>query len=200
MTGRRRPRASAPWRPCLVRARRSRASPSSVRGPVLRPPCMRQRNRPRIAGARHGQPARVRAPHRGARPRLGLPRRVFAPTGRATASPARFGATLGTEVASGAGEDGIATGSVSMGKPMFPVCSNIAPAATARPPRPRPGGPGYAQSSRLFPPRFTPHPHPPPETRARRNAVPLPRSPAISGGPLPGSTPAAQHRIRATPH
>ena len=46
-----------------------------MRGPVLRPPCMRQRSLPRIAGARQGQPARVRAPQRGASARLGLPRR-----------------------------------------------------------------------------------------------------------------------------
>lgn len=49
-----------------------RARPSSVRGPVLLPPCRRQRPL-RMAGARQGQPVRrVRAPHRGAR--LGFPR------------------------------------------------------------------------------------------------------------------------------
>ena len=50
--------------------------PSAVRGPVLRPPCMRQRSFPLRAGARQGQPARVRAPHRGIRARVGLPRRL----------------------------------------------------------------------------------------------------------------------------
>lgn len=54
-------RAWTPWRPWMVRAVRRRARPSAVRGPVLRPPCMRQRSLPRMAGARQGQPARVRA-------------------------------------------------------------------------------------------------------------------------------------------
>ena len=49
-----------------------------MRGPVLRPPCMRQRSLPRIEGARQGHPARVRAPQRGASARLGLPREVGA--------------------------------------------------------------------------------------------------------------------------
>ena len=65
----------------MVRAARKRASPSGVCGPVLRPPCMRQRSLPRIAGARQGQPARVRAPQRGASARLGLPRRFFVVAG-----------------------------------------------------------------------------------------------------------------------
>jgi len=37
--------------------------PSAGRGPVLRPPCMRQRSLPWMAGARQGQPARVGAPY-----------------------------------------------------------------------------------------------------------------------------------------
>jgi hypothetical protein len=36
-------RASAEYSPCFQRARRDRASPSGVRGPVLAPPCMRHR-------------------------------------------------------------------------------------------------------------------------------------------------------------
>lgn len=39
-----------------------------------------------MAGARHGQPARVRAPQRGASARLGLPRRFFTPAGVETGS------------------------------------------------------------------------------------------------------------------
>src|SRR5262249_51444386 len=42
-----------------------RARPSAVRGPVLRPPCSRQRPF-RIAGCRQAPPQRVRAPQRGA--------------------------------------------------------------------------------------------------------------------------------------
>jgi hypothetical protein len=49
-----------------------------VRGPVLRPPSMRQRSSPWMSGTRHRQPARGRAPQRGASLRWGLPRR-FAP-------------------------------------------------------------------------------------------------------------------------
>ncbi len=58
---------------------------SGVRGPGLRPPCMRQRSLPWIAGERQGQPERVRAP-RGSSPRagcawtrwrVGLPRGFF---------------------------------------------------------------------------------------------------------------------------
>ena len=41
----------APW---VHRARRLRASPSGVFGPVLSPPCIRQRFFPRTAGARQG--------------------------------------------------------------------------------------------------------------------------------------------------
>lgn len=54
-----------------MRAARSRWRPSLVLGPVLLPPW--QRHRPLImAGARHGSPARLRAPQRGAA--FGLPR------------------------------------------------------------------------------------------------------------------------------
>ena len=54
-----------------MRAERSRRRPSLVLGPVLLPPW--QRHRPLImAGARHGSPARLRAPQRGAA--FGLPR------------------------------------------------------------------------------------------------------------------------------
>jgi len=42
---------------CLVFAARSRSRLSRVRGPVLLPPCIRQRPF-RMAGERHGQPAR----------------------------------------------------------------------------------------------------------------------------------------------
>ena len=52
---------SAVCKPVRVRAARSLAKPSGVRGPVLGPPCIRQRPLA-IAGPRHGCPARVRAP------------------------------------------------------------------------------------------------------------------------------------------
>jgi len=57
--------AAAERKPWLQRARRERSKPSGVRGPVLAPPCIRQRPL-RIAGARHFSPCRVLAPHRGA--------------------------------------------------------------------------------------------------------------------------------------
>ena len=57
--------AAAEHKPCFQRARRERSKPSGVRGPVLAPPCIRQRPL-RIAGARHFSPCRVLAPHRGA--------------------------------------------------------------------------------------------------------------------------------------
>ena len=57
---------SAEYRPCVQRARLLRSRPAGVRGPVLRPPCIRHRRFPRTAGARHGRSWRVRAPHRGA--------------------------------------------------------------------------------------------------------------------------------------
>ena len=63
-------RISAVRRPWVVRAAAMRARPAAE-GPVLAPPCMRQRPFP-IAGARQAQPARVFAPHRGAA--FGLPR------------------------------------------------------------------------------------------------------------------------------
>src|SRR5580700_7483149 len=65
----------------MVRASRTRMRPSGVRGPGLRPPCMRQRSLPWIAGERQWQPARVRAPQRGARWRFGLPRGLAAGDG-----------------------------------------------------------------------------------------------------------------------
>jgi hypothetical protein len=55
---------SALYRPWIVRAFRIRASPSAVLGPVLLPPCIRQRPFG-IAGCRHGCPLRIRAPQRG---------------------------------------------------------------------------------------------------------------------------------------
>ena len=56
----------------MVRAARNLSSPSAVRGPVLRPPCILHRPFA-IAGERQGWSAvRVRAPHRGAA--FGLPR------------------------------------------------------------------------------------------------------------------------------
>ena len=63
-TNARNPSISAVRIPCVVRAARIRARPSDVRGPVLSPPCSRQRQF-FIAGDRHGVPARVRAPQRG---------------------------------------------------------------------------------------------------------------------------------------
>jgi hypothetical protein len=58
--------ASAEWYPCRQRALRARSRPSGVRGPVLKPPCTRQRPFG-IAGAWQGAPSRFRrAPHRGA--------------------------------------------------------------------------------------------------------------------------------------
>jgi len=54
---------SAVCSPVRVRAARSRAKPSAVRGPVLAPPCIRQRPLG-MEGARHGVPLRVRAPQK----------------------------------------------------------------------------------------------------------------------------------------
>ena len=51
--------------PCFQLARRERSNPAAVRGPVLAPPCIRQRPLC-IAGALHSSPFRVLAPHRGA--------------------------------------------------------------------------------------------------------------------------------------
>ena len=62
---------SAVCKPVRVRAARSLAKPSGVRGPVLGPPCIRQRPFG-IAGALHGRPARVRAPQRLWAGRLGF--------------------------------------------------------------------------------------------------------------------------------
>lgn len=59
-------RTSREYTPCLHRARWLRPKPSGVRGPVLFPPCRRQRRRLRIAGQRQPVPRRVLAPHRGA--------------------------------------------------------------------------------------------------------------------------------------
>jgi hypothetical protein len=65
--------AFALYRPCFHRALRLRSKPSGVRGPVLGPPCIRQRPFG-IAGLLHGVPALVRAPQRGAL--SGLPGRL----------------------------------------------------------------------------------------------------------------------------
>ena len=90
---RRSARAAREYRPCFQRAPRLRSSPSAVRGPVLRPPCIRQRAEPRTAGARHGWPPRVRAfaPQRGARdgsPQALPFRRLFLPFQKLTCSAA----------------------------------------------------------------------------------------------------------------
>ena len=53
--------ASADFRPCFQFARRLRSRPSGVRGPVLGPPCIRQRPFA-MAAARQGLPLRVQAP------------------------------------------------------------------------------------------------------------------------------------------
>jgi hypothetical protein len=82
-------------RPWMVRAAAIRARPSGVRGPVLAPPCMRQRPF-RIAGLLQGQPRRVLAPQRGAA--LGLP--LGLPLRR---GPARGGAFSGCKGFSGGG-------------------------------------------------------------------------------------------------
>ena len=58
--------------PCVVCAAVRLAFPSGVRGPVLRPPCIRHRPFA-IAGTRHAQPERARAPQRSARLSPGLP-------------------------------------------------------------------------------------------------------------------------------
>ncbi len=58
-------RAAGVYSPCFVRAFATRARPSAVLGPVLLPPCMRQRPFC-MAGPLHGQPCRVFAPQRGA--------------------------------------------------------------------------------------------------------------------------------------
>ena len=57
--------ASAEYAPCFQFARIERASPISVRGPVLVPPCIRQRPFC-IAGPLQAVPFRVLAPQRGA--------------------------------------------------------------------------------------------------------------------------------------
>jgi hypothetical protein len=58
--------ACAEYPPCFQLAFRLRSSPSGVRGPVLFPPCIRQRPLG-IAGALQGLPVRLEcAPHRGA--------------------------------------------------------------------------------------------------------------------------------------
>lgn len=56
---------SEEYSPCFQRERRDLAKPSGVRGPVLAPPCIRQRPL-RIAGDWHAVPRRVLAPHLGA--------------------------------------------------------------------------------------------------------------------------------------
>jgi hypothetical protein len=68
-------RDSAENLPCFKRACLDRARPACVRGPVDRPPCIRQRFLPRTAGQAQGSPLRVRAPHREASPGFpgGLP-------------------------------------------------------------------------------------------------------------------------------
>jgi len=88
----------------MVRAVRSRAIPSAVRGPVLRPPCMRQRNLPWIAGARQRQPLRVLAP-RGSSPRAGSARSERE-VGVATALAARAGSRLVQRLLPGGGWGG----------------------------------------------------------------------------------------------
>lgn len=57
--------AAAEYWPCFVTARRMRAIPLAVFGPVLSPPWIRQRPLA-IAGHWHGDPRLVLAPHRGA--------------------------------------------------------------------------------------------------------------------------------------
>ena len=52
-------------KPCFQLAKPQRSRPSEVRGPVLLPPCIRQRPLA-IAGAWHGRSRRVTAPHRSA--------------------------------------------------------------------------------------------------------------------------------------
>ena len=86
------------------------APPSAVRGPVLRPPCIRQRAEPRTAGARHGWPPRVRAPapQRGARegsPQALPFRRLFLPFQKLTRSaPSAPLPAMETDAPSGCGE------------------------------------------------------------------------------------------------
>ena len=55
--------AGAHRRPCFVCAAIERAFPSSVRGPVLLPPCSLQRFRPPMAGFWQSVPRRVLAKH-----------------------------------------------------------------------------------------------------------------------------------------
>ena len=50
--------------PCLKCAAAILARPSAVRGPVLKPPCSRQRFLPRSGGFWHAVPRRVLAPQR----------------------------------------------------------------------------------------------------------------------------------------
>ena len=92
-------RDSALYRPWIVRAATIRAFPSAVLAPVLPPPCMR--HRPFfIAGPRHGQPRRVRAPQRGAA--LGLPCRLpFRSRPAERGSPGRMGSPAGCTAGAG---------------------------------------------------------------------------------------------------
>ncbi len=57
--------ATSLHRPCASRASRLRRKPAAVLGPVLRPPCIRQRPLG-MAGLRHDVLRLVLAPHRGA--------------------------------------------------------------------------------------------------------------------------------------
>src|SRR5215470_7862744 len=101
---RRRAVTSAERAPCFQRARRLRARPAGVRGPVLRPPWRRQRPL-HIAGWRHSPPQRVRAPQRGAArkspaglPFFNRPRREDGSKGkseRSTPCPAGHDAAVG---------------------------------------------------------------------------------------------------------
>ena len=64
-------------RPCFVCAAMERALPSGVRGPVLLPPCSRQRDRPFSAGFWQGLPFRFLAKQR--LPGQSGPKRVLRP-------------------------------------------------------------------------------------------------------------------------
>jgi hypothetical protein len=90
------------YRPCVVRALARLAKPSGVRGPVLLPPCIRQRPFG-IAGARQARPVvRAFAPQRGAR--LGLPRGLPLRSGSlrgAGLGAGRSGEVVGLGVAGG---------------------------------------------------------------------------------------------------
>ncbi len=99
--------ASADRRPCVQFARRHRSKPSTVRGPVLAPPCIRQRPFA-MPGPWQGAPVRVLAPQRGAAFAMSSafrPPGAWSPLSLFTTAPAFMPPARGLY---GAGDDGLA--------------------------------------------------------------------------------------------